>query len=44
VWHLELFPDEKETWLINADGADNEMRTLNRDTGEIVGAFGVTAP
>jgi hypothetical protein len=40
VWDLELFPDEKESWLINADGANNEVRTLNRDTGEIVGAFG----
>jgi DNA-binding beta-propeller fold protein YncE len=39
VWDLELFPDEKETWLVNADGANNEVRTLNRDTGEIVGAF-----
>ncbi len=40
VWDLDLFPDEKETWLVNADGANNEVRTLNRDTGEIVGAFG----
>ena len=40
VWDLDLFPDEKETWLINADGANNEVRTLNRDTGEIVGVFG----
>jgi hypothetical protein len=40
VWDLDLFPDEKETWLLNADGANNEVRTLDRDTGEILGAFG----
>ena len=40
VWDLELFPDESETWLINADGANNEVRLIKRDTGEVVGAFG----
>ncbi|MFO1166796.1 MAG: hypothetical protein U1E19_01580 [Rhodoblastus sp.] len=40
VWDLELFPDESETWLINADGANNEVRLIRRDTGEVVGAFG----
>jgi DNA-binding beta-propeller fold protein YncE len=40
VWDLELFPDQNETFLINADGANNEVRTLVRDTGETVGAFG----
>ena len=25
---------------MNADGANNEVRTLKRDTGEIVGRFG----
>ncbi len=40
VWDLEIWPDANETFLINADGANNEVRTLMRDTGEIVGRFG----
>jgi DNA-binding beta-propeller fold protein YncE len=40
VWELALWPDAKESFLLNADGANNEVRTLNRDTGEVVGAFG----
>ena len=40
VWELALWPDEPESFLINADGTNNEVRTLNRDTGEIVGRFG----
>ncbi|HEX3301600.1 MAG TPA: hypothetical protein VHR64_01885, partial [Thermomicrobiales bacterium] len=40
VWELAIWPDEKETFLLNADGANNEVRTLNRDTGEIEGRFG----
>ncbi len=40
VWDLEFWPDEKETFLMNADGANNEVRTINRETGEILGAFG----
>lgn len=40
VWELAIWPDEKETFLINADGANNEVRTLSRETGETVGRFG----
>ncbi|KAB1068534.1 NHL repeat-containing protein [Methylobacterium planeticum] len=40
VWELALWPDAGETYLLNADGANNEVRTLRRDTGEVVGAFG----
>jgi hypothetical protein len=40
VWDLEIWPDASETFLLNADGANNEVRTLVRDTGEIVGRFG----
>ncbi|AIQ92064.1 hypothetical protein [Methylobacterium oryzae] len=40
VWELALWPDADETYLLNADGANNEVRTLARDTGEVVGAFG----
>ena len=40
VWELALWPDEKETFLINVDGANNELRTLVRETGEVVGRVG----
>lgn len=40
VWELALWPDPDQTYLLNADGANNEVRTLKRDTGEILGAFG----
>ena len=40
VWDLELWPDENQSFLINADGANNEVRILGRDTGAILGAFG----
>jgi DNA-binding beta-propeller fold protein YncE len=40
VWDLDLWPDAKQTFLMNADGANNEVRTLVRDTGDVVGTFG----
>ena len=40
IWELALWPDEKESYLINADGENNEVRTLNRESGEVLGAFG----
>jgi DNA-binding beta-propeller fold protein YncE len=40
VWDLDLWPDQNETYLLNADGANNEVRTISRETGEILGAFG----
>jgi DNA-binding beta-propeller fold protein YncE len=40
VWDLDLFPDENETFLLNADGANNEVRIVERATGNVVGAFG----
>lgn len=40
VWDLDFFPDPGETFLINADGANNEVRTIDRETGAILGAFG----
>ena len=40
VWELALWPDEKESLLLNADGENNEVRTLSRDNGEVMGAFG----
>lgn len=40
MWDLEIWPDAAQTFLINADGANNEVRTLLRDNGEIVSRFG----
>lgn len=40
VWELAIWPDEKESFLINADGANNEVRTLSRETGDVLGRFG----
>jgi hypothetical protein len=40
VWDLEIWPDAGETFLINADGANNEVRMLLRENGETVGRFG----
>lgn len=40
VWDLDFWIDPAQTFLLNADGANNEVRTLVRDTGEVVGAFG----
>ena len=40
VWDLDLWPDANETFLVNADGANNEVRTIVRDTGAVVDSFG----
>jgi hypothetical protein len=40
VWDLDFWIDPQQTYLLNADGTNNEVRTLRRETGEIVGAFG----
>ena len=40
VWDLDFWIDPAQSFLMNADGANNEVRTLKRDTGEVVGAFG----
>jgi 6-phosphogluconolactonase (cycloisomerase 2 family) len=40
VWDLDFGIDPKQTFLFNADGTNNEVRTLVRETGEIVGTFG----
>jgi DNA-binding beta-propeller fold protein YncE len=40
VWELAIWPDAAETYLLNADGANNEVRTLSRETGAVMGAFG----
>jgi hypothetical protein len=40
VWDLEFWIDPAQSFLFNADGANNEVRTLIRETGEVVAAFG----
>jgi DNA-binding beta-propeller fold protein YncE len=40
VWDLEFFPDAGQSFLLNADGANNEVRIVKRSTGETAGAFG----
>jgi DNA-binding beta-propeller fold protein YncE len=40
MWWLALWPDAKQSYLINADGANNEVRVLSRENGETVGSFG----
>ena len=40
VWDLELWPDANQTYIINADGANNEVRILGRDAGALLGRFG----
>ncbi|MDQ5827976.1 MAG: hypothetical protein M3441_27940, partial [Chloroflexota bacterium] len=39
VWELDLWPDPNETYLMNADGAKNEVRTIVRESGEGAGPF-----
>lgn len=40
VWDLVLWPDPKQTWLLNADGENNEIRIIKREDGSVVGRFG----
>jgi hypothetical protein len=40
VWDLDFWIDPKQSFLFNADGTNNEVRTLVRETGAIVGTFG----
>ncbi len=40
IWDLEFFPDTSQSFLLNADGANNEVRIIKRETGETVGSFG----
>ena len=40
VWDLAIWPDRKQTYLLSADGENNEIRVLKRDDGSVVGSFG----
>ncbi len=40
VWDLYLWPDRDQTWFVNADGENNEVRVVRRSDGVVVGSFG----
>ena len=40
VWDVVIWPDAKQTYLISADGANNEIRIVKREDGTVVGKFG----
>jgi DNA-binding beta-propeller fold protein YncE len=40
VWWLALWPDRAQSFLMNADGENNEVRILQREDGQVLGAFG----
>ena len=40
VWDIELSPDEAQTYLYVADGTNQKVWVLQRDTMEIVNSFG----
>jgi hypothetical protein len=40
VWDVAIWPDPKQSYLLSADGENNEIRVLKRDDGTVVGSFG----
>ena len=40
VWDLAFWIDAPQSYMFNADGANNEVSTLIRESGEIVASFG----
>lgn len=40
VWDVAIWPDPKQSYLLSADGENNEIRVLNREDGKVVGSFG----
>jgi hypothetical protein len=40
VWDLYLWPDREQTYFLNADGGNNEVRIVRRSDGVVVGQFG----
>ena len=39
VWDVVIWPDPKQTYLLSADGANNEIRVIKREDGTVVGQF-----
>jgi len=40
VWDLAIWPDPKQSYLLSADGENNEIRIIDRENGNVVGSFG----
>ena len=40
TFDVALWPDPRQTYLLNADGTNNEIRVIRRDDGTVVGTFG----
>ena len=40
VWDLDVSHDAPQAWLYNADGENNHVWTLRRESGTVVGKFG----
>jgi hypothetical protein len=40
VWDIAIWPDPTQSYLLSADGENNEIRVLKRDDGTVVGSFG----
>jgi hypothetical protein len=40
AWDLYLWPDRAQSYFLNADGENNEVRVVRRQDGEVVGTFG----
>jgi hypothetical protein len=40
VWDMAFWPDRDQSWFVNADGENNEVRVVRRSDGAVVGSFG----
>lgn len=40
TWDLDFWPAREQTYLIVADGTNNQVRVVRRDTGAVVSSFG----
>jgi DNA-binding beta-propeller fold protein YncE len=40
MWDLQFWPDADQSFLISADGANNQIHILSRDTGAVLGSVG----
>lgn len=40
IWDLDLSQDEEQRYLFNADGENNQVQTIDRSAGEMLGHFG----
>lgn len=40
IWDISIFPDAAQSWLLTADGENNEVRVVRREDGSVGGSFG----